>query len=219
MNKIRILLADDHTLVRKGIRSLLDAEEDIEVIGEAINGRDAVDQATRLHPDIVLMDITMPQLNGLEASRQILKASPQTKIIILSMYTNEEYIFQSLRVGVAGYLIKEAVVEELIFAIRSVYQGGSFLSPSVSGLVIDEFRRQSISESQIDPYETLTDREREVLHLIAEGKSNREISDLLCLTVKTVEVHRSRLMEKLGIHGVADLTRYAIRKGLISPDR
>jgi len=219
MNKIRILLADDHTLVRKGIRSLLDAEEDIEVIGEAINGRDAVEQATRLHPDIVLMDITMPQLNGLEASRQILKASPQTKIIILSMYTNEEYIFQSLRVGVAGYLIKEAVVEELIFAIRSVYQGGSFLSPSVSGLVIDEFRRQSISESQIDPYETLTDREREVLHLIAEGKSNREISDVLCLTVKTVEVHRSRLMEKLGIHGVADLTRYAIRKGLISPDR
>lgn len=218
MTTITVLLAEDHTIVRKGLRSLLDAEPDIEVVGEAEDGRQAVEAAQKLRPDVVLMDITMPLLNGLEATRQLKKLCPAVKVVILTVHTTEEYIFQVLRAGAAGYLVKQAAVEELILAIQAVYRGDSFLSPSISRKVIEEYSRRAEATALDDDYEQLTDREREVLQLVAEGRSNREIAELLHVTVKTVEAHRARLMEKLDIHDTAGLTRYALRKGFIAED-
>jgi len=215
MSKIKILLAEDHTIVRKGIRSLLDSEHDIEVVGEAENGREAVEKTAQLCPDIVLLDHTMPVLNGLEATRQIRRFYPAVKVLILTMHTNEEYIFQYLQAGAAGYLVKQSAPTDLVAAIHAVYQGQSFLSPAISKTVIDEYLRQTVAHHSHDSDDKLTPREREVLQLLAEGCSNRKIAEQLQLSIKTVGVHRLNLMEKLDIHDITELTKYAIRKGMI----
>ncbi len=219
MDRTRVLLAEDHTIVRKGLRSLLDKETGIKVVGEAEDGREAIAKAEELHPDVVVMDIAMPGLNGLEATRQIKKRFPDMKILILTMHTNEEYVLQTLKAGASGYLVKKAAPAELISAINAVHKGDSFLSPSISRTVIDEYIRRSkeISEGE-EGFEQLTVREREVLQLIAEGHKTREIAELLYISIKTVETHRAHIMNKLDIHSTAELTRYAIRKGIISSD-
>jgi DNA-binding NarL/FixJ family response regulator len=219
MDKTRVLLAEDHTIVRKGLRSLLDKETGIKVVGEAEDGRKAIVKAEELHPDVVVMDIAMPGLNGLEATRQIKKRFPDMKIIILTMHTNEEYVLQTLKAGASGYLVKKAAPAELISAINAINKGNSFLSPSISRMVIDEYIRRSkkISEGE-EGFEQLTVREREVLQLIAEGRKTREIAELLYISIKTVETHKAHIMDKLDIHSTAELTRYAIRKGIISSD-
>ncbi len=219
MMKIRVLLAEDHTIVRKGLLSLLEAEEDIQVAGEAEDGRQAVSLVKKIHPDVVLMDISMPKLNGLEATRQIKKILPDVKVLILTVHTDEEYVYQILKAGASGYLVKQAAVEELIIAIKSVYKGDFFLSPSISKTVIEEYIQKAKTSGEEDRFAFLTGREREVLQLIAEGHSNKEIAYLLNISVKTVEAHRANLMAKLDIHTTAELTQYSIRKGLISPER
>ncbi len=219
MNKIKVLLAEDHTIVRKGIRSLLDAEPDIEVVGEASDGREAVEKVEKLAPDVVLMDITMPQLNGLEATRQIKKLFPEIKVLGLTMYTNEEYIFQLLQAGASGYLVKQSAPAELVSAIQAVYRGDSFLSPLISKTLIDEYLKHSGNTGhQEDSYDKLTIREREVLQLLTEGHSNRDIAETLHISLKTVGVHRVNIMEKLNIHNTTELVKYALRKGIISLD-
>ena len=217
MSKITVLVADDHTIVRKGICSLIDGKADIQIVGEAEDGREAIDKVAALSPDVVLMDITMPHLNGLEATRQIKKMFPQIKILALTMYTNEEYILQILQAGASGYVIKQAAPAELLSAIHAVYRGDTFLSPPISKTIIDEYLKHTIPSTSAE-HEKLTDREREVLQLIAEGYSNREIAHNLNISIKTVGVHRTNLMEKLEIHNIADLVKYALRKGIIGLD-
>jgi two-component system response regulator NreC len=212
---IRVLLAEDHTIVRKGLCSLLEGEAGIEVIGEAGDGREAVEKVQQLLPDVVLMDITMPALSGLEATRQIRKRFPEVKVLILTMHATEEYIFQILRAGASGYVVKQAAPAELVSAIQAVYRGESFLSPSISSKVIEEYIRRAEASAEKDSYDQLTFREREVLPLIAEGHSTREIAELLHISVKTVETHRAHLMDKLDIHSTAELTQYAIHKGVV----
>jgi two-component system response regulator NreC len=216
MNKITVLLADDHTMVRKGLRTLLDAEDDIEVVGEAEDGREAVDQASKLHPDIVVMDITMPGLNGLEATHQIKQRFPEMQVVVLTMHTAEEYVFQILRAGASAYVVKRAAPSELIAAVRAAHRSESFLSPSVSRMVINQYLRKPQAAAE-DHYQELTPREREILQLIAEGYSNQRIAELLCLSIKTVQTHRANLMRKLGIYTTAELTRYAIHRGVTGP--
>lgn len=215
MAKVRILLADDHTIVRKGIRSLLDDVHSFEVVGEAEDGRDAVTQAEQLHPDVILMDHTMPRLNGLEATRMIRKRLPDAKILILTMHNDEEYILQFLQAGADGYLVKQSAPTELVQAIQAVSRGESFLSPSVSRTVIDEYLRRATTEQQPNPVGRLTSREREVLQLIAEGLSTGQIAEALHISDKTVRVHRMNLMQKVEIDNVAELTRFAIRNGIV----
>lgn len=217
MDKIKVLLAEDHTIVRKGLRSLLEKETSIAVVGESEEGRDAVKKANELEPDVVVMDISMPGLNGLEATRQLKKRFPGMKIIILTAHANEEYVFQTLQAGASGYLIKSAAPTDLISAIQAAMRGESYLSPSISRTVIDEYIRQTqkMSEGEKGFSEILTQREREVLQLIAEGRTTKEIADELCISIKTVETHKSHLKEKLTIPHTAGLIQYAIRKGLI----
>jgi DNA-binding NarL/FixJ family response regulator len=217
LDKIQVLLAEDHTIVRQGLRSILDGREGIQVVGEAKDGREAVEKAQQLQPDIVLMDLSMPLLSGLEATRQIKSQCPQIKVLVLTMHADEEYVFQILQAGASGYLLKQSAVGELVTAIQVVYEGDSYLSPAISRKVVGEYVRQAREQGQVDPYEQLTDREREVLHLIAEGHSTQEIADLLFISPKTVRGHRSSLTEKLGLHSSAELTRYAIRKGIVAP--
>ncbi len=214
MEQIRVLLAEDHTIVRKGIRSLLDDEAQIEVVGEAGDGREALEKVEDLHPDIVLMDIAMPHMNGLEATRQIKKLFPEVKVIVLTMYTNEEYIFQMLQVGATGYLVKQSAPSELILAIQSVFRGDSYLSPAISTKIVEHLR-QSDDTYQESSYNALTTREREILQLIAEGNSNKEIAATLHISEKTVSVHRTNLMRNLGMHKNTELVHYALRQGLI----
>ncbi|MEM7347128.1 MAG: response regulator transcription factor [Chloroflexota bacterium] len=219
MGTIKVLLVEDHTIVRKGIRSLLDAETGIDVVGEAENGREAIEKAENLHPDIVLMDHTMPILSGLEATRQIKKLLPNVRILILTMHTNEEYILQFLQAGALGYLVKQTAPTELISAVQTVYRGDFYLNPATSQAVIEEYLRLSKATKPIqDSYDKLTNREREVLQLITEGFSNKEIAAQLQISLKTVGVHRVNLMEKLNIHNVTDLVKYALRKGIIGLD-
>ncbi|MBE7473711.1 MAG: DNA-binding response regulator [Anaerolineae bacterium] len=216
MHPIKILLADDHTIVRKGIRSLLDGEADIEVVDEAENGREVLEKVEKLLPDIVLMDSTMPVLNGLEATRQLTKRFPQVKVLVLTMHTNEEYILQFLQAGASGYLVKQSAPQELVSAIQSVHRGDIFLSPAISRTIVEEYIRQAKISDKEDRYDQLTDREREVLQLIVEGFSNREIAERLNISLKTAGVHRINLMHKLNIHNLTELTKFAIRKGIIS---
>ena len=217
METIRIVLADDHTIVRQGLRSLLEQQAGIEVIAEAENGRQAVRIAEQLKPDVVLMDFSMPDLNGLEATRQIKQRVPDVKILILTRHANREYIESILRAGASGYLIKKSAVDELVNAIQSVYRGDSFLDTSISKMVIEGYLHQSGGEIQVHDIK-LTPRQREVLQLIAEGHPIREIASLLHISVKTVDNHRANLMQKLDLHSTADLTQYAIRKGIVSLD-
>jgi two-component system response regulator NreC len=217
--KIRIVLADDHTVLREGIRSLLEDQPDMQVVGEAEDGRAVVQLAAELQPDVILMDIAMPRLNGLEATRQIKKRFPEVKVLILTVHSDEEYIRQILRAGASGYLVKQAAPNELISAIEAIQRGESYLSPSVSKKVVQEYVQHAAGSTEEDSHERLTDREREVLQLIAEGNSTRDIAELLHMSVKTAETHRARLMRKLDIHSTAELTQYAIRKGVISLDK
>jgi DNA-binding NarL/FixJ family response regulator len=215
MNTIRILLAEDHTIVRKGLRSLLDGEAGIRVVGEAADGREAVAKVGQLLPDVVVMDIAMPALNGLEATRQIRNRFPKVKVLILTMHADEEYIPQVLQAGASGYVVKQAAPEELVSAVQAVYQGELFLSPSISRTVTQEYARQAEASTGQDHDDPLTPREREVLQLIAEGQPPRQIAHLLCISIKTVETHRAHLMGKLDAHSTAELTQYAIRKGIV----
>jgi DNA-binding NarL/FixJ family response regulator len=213
---MRILLADDHSLVRAGIRSLLEKISGIEVVGEASNGREAIELTRREFPDLVLMDIAMRDLGGLEALPRITKSFPAVKVVILSAHANEEYVIRALRSGAAGYLLKDAATMELELAINAVAQGKTYLSPSISRTVIDSYLERVGSSSS--PVEQLTPRQREILQLIAEGKNTKEIAGTLEISVKTVEAHRLQLMARLDIHDVPGLVRYAIRSGLVSSD-
>jgi len=216
MNKIKVLVAEDHTIVRKGLCALLHAESDIQVIGEAENGRQALKMAEELQPDIVLMDITMPELNGMDATRQLKKRFPSMKILILSMHSTEEYIFQTLKAGASGYLLKRSAPTDLIKAIHVAHAGDSFLSPSISSKVITHYVKQKEDQNAAPMgLDKLSDREREVLQLIAEGRANRDIAKDLFISPKTVEAHRSNIQRKLKLAGTAELTKYAIKKGLV----
>lgn len=217
-NEIKVILADDHTILRSGLRLILNQERDIEVIGEAEDGRECLIMVEELLPDIVLMDITMPSLNGLEATRQIKKRFPEVDILMLTVHDTEEYVYQVFCAGASGYLLKKTAHQDLVSAIRSVYNGHFFISPSISKNVIKEYIAKAGKSHRDDGFERLTEREREILQLIAEGKANKEISDMLNISMKTVEVHRAHLMEKLDIHNTANLTRYAIKKGIVGLD-
>lgn len=223
MNPTKVLIADDHSLVRAGLRSLVAGISSCQVVGEAGDGLEAINQTAAHHPDVVLMDITMKGLNGIEATTRISKEFPRVRVIILSMHASEEYVIQSLRAGAAGYLLKDSVPAELELAIRSVAGGESYLSPAISKHVVDDYLRRLSSktpETQTNrtPFEQLTPRQREILQLIAEGLSTKEIASHLNLSVKTVETHRTQLMERLDIHEVTGLVRYAIRMGVVSPE-
>jgi len=214
MNKIRVLLADDHTILRDGIRALLDDQADIEVIGEAGDGQATVKMTAQLQPDVVVMDIAMPLLNGLEATRQIQRDFPQVKVLILTMHENEEYIRQVLAAGALGYVLKDAAARDLLSAIRAVYQGEAVLSPAITRLVIEDYLRWGDIRPP-DSTNGLTSREREVLQLIAEGYTNKEIAEILCISIKTVQSHRTNLMSKLDLHDRGELIKYAIQKKII----
>jgi DNA-binding NarL/FixJ family response regulator len=216
MPKITVLIADDHTIVRRGLRSLLQTENDIEVIGEAETGRQAVQLATTLKPDVVLMDIAMPMLNGLEATRQITRQVPSCRVLILSSYNDDEYVHELTEAGGAGYLLKQADFCDVVRAIREAKKGNAFYSPAISRRLTDHYRETIVGGVLVRKRtDLLTSREVEVLQLIAEGESNKQIAAELGISVKTVERHRQRLMDKLAIHDIAGLTRYAISKGLV----
>jgi len=208
--KIRVLLADDHALVRQGFRLILSAQPDIEIVGEAGNGRQTVELAERLRPDVVVMDVAMPEMNGIEATRRLAALAPRTRVLALSMYKDSVYVREILRAGARGYLLKDAIDRDLLAAVRAVAAGEGYLSPAVSEAVLSDYRRH-VS----DPLDLLTGREREVLQMIAEGKTNKEIAAALNLSVYTVDAHRGRIMEKLNLHSVGELVRFAVRAGLI----
>lgn len=216
MQPIRILLADDHALVRAGVRALLQAIEGVQIVAEAENGQQALEKVAALRPDVALIDITMPGLNGIEAAMRIRCEHPATKILILSMHAEPEYVARALKSGASGYLLKDATPVELDLAIKAVMRGEAYLSPRVSSVVVEGFTR--LPESGGGPLELLTPRQREILRLIAEGRSTKEIAGQLDVSIKTVETHRAMLMDRLGIRDVAGLVRFAVRAGLVSGD-
>jgi DNA-binding NarL/FixJ family response regulator len=213
MANTKILLVEDHIVVRQGIKALLSDEPDIEIVGEADNGREALSLVSKLQPDVVLMDISMPGLNGIEATRQIRQRHAAVKVVILSMHANEEYVFQVLRAGASGYVLKQSDSSEVLTAIRAALAGGSFLSPPISRTVIDDYVHRAEVRGREDDMDLLTSREREVLQLLAEGASNREIAEQLSISIKTVETHRSNMMNKLEVKNKTELVKYALRKG------
>jgi len=207
--KIRILLADDHTMVRQGFRMILAGQPDMEIVGEAGNGREAVELAQQLHPDVVVMDVAMPELNGIEATRRLASSEPRTRVLALSMHKDSVYVREILRAGARGYLLKDAIDRDLLAAVRAVSQGEGYLSPAISDAVLSDYRKHVT-----DPLDLLTSREREVLQMIAEGQTNKEIATKLNLSVYTVDAHRGHIMDKLNLHSTTDLVRFAIRNGL-----
>jgi DNA-binding NarL/FixJ family response regulator len=213
MSKIKVMIVDDHALVREGITALLRMYPDVEVVGEAADGREAIDNAARLKPDVILMDIAMPGLGGLEATVEIKKRNPEFKIIVLSQYDDKEYVSRFLKANVSGYILKRAVGGELIDAIRAVSRGESYLHSSIASKVIDGYVGKENGSS--DPYELLTDREKQVLKLIAEGNTHKEIASILGISVKTAVAHHTNIGEKLGIHTKAEMIKFAIQKGII----
>jgi two-component system, NarL family, response regulator NreC len=210
MKRIRILLADDHAVVRQGFKMILGAQPDMEIVGEAGNGRDAVELAEKLRPEVVVMDVAMPELNGIEATRRITEAAPHTRVLALSMHKDSVYVRETLRAGARGYLLKDSPAGELLTAVRAVASGQGYLSPEVSNAVLDDYRRHVSN-----PIDLLTSREREVLQMLAEGKTNKEIAGVLNLSVYTVDAHRGRIMEKLNLHSINELVRFAVRNGLV----
>jgi two-component system response regulator NreC len=215
MPKIRVLVADDHTIVREGVRILLEAQPDIEVVGEAADGQEALARVRELQPDIVLIDIAMPNLNGLEATRAIKRDYPNVQTIALTMYESDEYFFQILNAGASGYILKKAASADLLSAIRAVYAGEVFLYPSVARRLVSDYLSRVKSGEEKISYDGLTAREREVLKLIAEGHTNQAIADKLVISPSTVQTHRTRIMQRLNLHSRAELISYAMRKGLL----
>lgn len=213
---IKILLADDHTVMRNGLKLLLERQPNFEVVGEAADGREAVELAANTKPDVVVMDVAMPHLNGVEAARQIAARSPQTAIAILSMHSDESYVIRSLKAGARAYLLKDSAEADLISAIHAIMEGKSFFSPAVRRILKEDYIHQLAEMGAEDSYELLTNREREVLQLVAEGKSNKEVANLLNLSLYTVETHRTHILQKLNLHSVPELILYAVRKGIIS---
>ncbi len=207
---IRVLLADDHTIVRQGLKLILAAQPDFEVVGEASNGREAADLAEKLRPDIVLMDVQMPELNGIEATRRMVAANSRIRVLVLSMHKEALYVREVLKAGARGYILKDAIDTELLSAMRSVARGDGYISPAVSGALLTDYREQSSN-----PLDTLSTREREVLQLIAEGKTNKEVATRLNLSVYTVDSHRGKIMEKLNLHSAGELVRFAMKNGLV----
>lgn len=213
--KIRILLADDHTILRAGLKMMLNAQPDMEVVGEAQDGRQAIHEAQRLQPDVILMDITMPDMNGIEATRQVKKLLPDIKILILTMHEHDEYVFQALRAGASGYMLKEAADTELITALHVIQSGQFYLSPAAQSVMVGDYLQRVRTGEEKDSYSSLTEREREILKLVAEGHTNNQIAELLIISPKTVDTHRTHIMDKLNLHSRAELVKYAMRRGLL----
>jgi two-component system response regulator NreC len=215
MEKIRVFLVDDHTVVRQGLRRILESDEEIEIVGEAGDGRTAIDLVQKLRPHVVVMDVAMPELNGIEATRQILKRVEGAKVLVLSMHGDDVYVRQALKAGARGYLLKDSEDLDLIKAVKAVRAGGSFFSPPVSKVVLSGYLGDKVDGDAEDSVARLTDREREVLQLIAEGKTNKEVAHALTVSVNTVETHRKHIMEKLDLHNTAELVRFAIRTRIV----
>ena len=213
---IRILLADDHTVMRDGLRALLERQPDMAVVAEAADGRECVRLAEEESPDVVVMDIAMPNMNGIEATRRIVAKSPRTAVVILSMHQDESYILRSLKAGAKGYLLKDSLRADVIEAIRAVAQGRSFLTRKIGRMLQEDYVRQLESRGLDDTYDLLTDREREILQLVAEGRTNKEVARLLNVSLTTVETHRTHILQKLGLYSVPELILYAVRKGIIA---
>jgi len=216
LKKIRILIADDHGIVRKGLRLQLEQNTEFEVVGEATEGREAVRMAEELQPDVVIMDIAMPNLNGIQATTQLVKKNPQVGVIILSMYSDETYLMRTLAAGAKGYLLKDSADVDLHRAVEVVAQGKPFFSPAIADTLLEDYMRQLQQRGLQDSYDLLTEREKEILQLLAEGKSNKDVAGMLNLSTNTVETHRTRIMQKLDLHSTADIVLYAVRKGIIS---
>ena len=215
MARIRILLADDHTIVRQGLRKMLEEQPEWEVVAEAGDGREAVRLAEQHKPDVAIVDVAMPLLNGIEATRQITKRATGTRVLVLSMHADDAYVIQILQAGATGYLLKDSADVDLIQAVTAVARGKSFFSPAIARVMLDDYVRQLAEKGVTDRYETLSEREREIFQLIAEGKANKEIAALLSISPSTVETHRARIMEKLDLHSAAEIVLYAVRRGVI----
>ncbi len=215
MDKIKILVVDDHAMMRDGIKALLGLHDDIEVVGEASEGKEAIEKVQELAPDVIIMDIAMPGMDGLEATRRITKRKTGVKVLVLTQHDNRDYILSSIKAGAAGYVPKRALGSDLITAIRGVHRGDFFLYPSATAALIDDYRQQT---EEVEPYDRLTAREREILKLIAEGHRSREIADILFISLKTVYCHQAKIQKKLDLHNRAELIKYAIRKGLVGMD-
>ena len=216
MKSIRVLLADDHKLIRAGLVLVVEQQPDLRVVGEADDGRQAVEMFKSLKPDVVVMDIGMPNLNGIEAARQITQIHPDTAVVMLSMHADEGYVLRALKAGAGAYLLKDSATTDLVQAIRAVVEGKSFFSPAVSKVLLQDYMRKLTRSGAEDSYDLLSPREREILQLVAEGKSNKDVANLLNLSVYTVETHRAKIMQKLNLKGVPELILYAVRKGIIS---
>jgi two-component system, NarL family, response regulator NreC len=216
VKKIRILLADDHTVMRAGLRTLLERQPNLEVVGETENGRETVELSASLKPDVLVMDIGMPILNGIEATKQIVDQCSTTAVVILSMYSDEAYVMRALKAGARAYLLKDSAAADLISAIEAVSQGKSFFSPKVSRILAEDYIRVLKKRGVVDSYELLTNREREILQLLTEGKTNKAVATMLNISLYTVETHRSHILQKLNLHNSAELVLYAVRKGIIS---
>ena len=216
MNPVRIVLADDHTVMRNGLRLLLERQPNLKVVGEAADGRQAVALSESANPDVVIMDIGMPNLNGIEAARQIVTHNPRTAIAILSMHSDESYVIRALKAGARAYLLKDSAEADLLAAVRALTEGKSFFSPAISKILVEDYMRQLESRGAEDTYELLTNREREILQLLAEGRTNKEVANMLNLSLYTVETHRTHILQKLNLHSVPELILYAVRKGIIA---
>jgi DNA-binding NarL/FixJ family response regulator len=213
--QIRILIADDHVIIRSGLRLLLEQQPDFKVIAEANDGREALQMVSKFHPEVAILDIGMPQLNGIEATRQIVAQEPATQVVILSMHADEGYVLRALKAGAKAYIVKNSAEADLIRAVRSVAEGKSFFSPVISKMLLEDYVRQVREKEVEDSYDLLTPREREVLQMVAEGRSNKDVANILNLSLHTVETHRGNILEKLGLHGIPELILYAVRKGIV----